>query len=858
MLSRLTYNVYLSALSKQALRSIIQQYPDALPTEAIEAFCDIVREPTHATLGKEALQALHRSALHHTISPLLKPLFFDALDSGYTSMRVVAVEAIGSFPSSTHYKKLLQMLQEDPAWVVRQAVLSVLESWALSGWKESEDEEASDLREHLIVALDDPHWRVRNDLARIWLRWSESDPTCVQAHVQSWLKEKDDPVSQGVLHYILYRWSTFEQKDVRKPGEELPAWGARPAHTEAEWWNEDPPVMQVRTSRWTRKESITAREHWLSLMVHYHPNVRRWATQMIGKQGSDVQWLQLLERLDEPRTPFWKESAQKALQELREARREKLLLPVMKRALAEDWDAYSAVFIWGLQQPIERWILDHVELQKCIPDVFCRLSQHPNPSVRMALFQRIQMLHSDVPMDTKSFEWMLTHEEQHPTCRIEWAIALHSRFPNCTQLDMLEPELRVRMWIHLHRSEPPDWSVVEHRELWLRAVQSEHFEVKKAAAHMWSNGYLEMEKDVRLHSLGCALHQDVDPRIREAALTPQYAQNVLAQPQLERSWRVRRRAARWLKLPLSTWLPDESTESSATSKTEPRSSSSVSTALQTESFPIHPSARPLGQTGLNVSPMGISGHYGLSKEGFIQAAEAGVNLFFWEPNYGPQTAFYRSLAPSVKESFVTVCGSFEADPKLILRDIEYALRSQQIEQIKLFLIYWVRDWERLSDEVIELLERCKHEGKIHTYGMSTHQRSLAVRAIQEQWDVVMVRHNAAHRGAEKQIFPMAQEHQTGLLTFNNLIYGRILKPPFEGVSGPPQAIDCYRYSLSQPGVSACFSAPTTLEQLHHNLRILEDPVLSSDARSALQNWGDRVYLENRMFADCIRSRGWET
>ena len=42
------------------------------------------------------------------------------------------------------------------------------------------------------------------------------------------------------------------------------------------------------------------------------------------------------------------------------------------------------------------------------------------------------------------------------------------------------------------------------------------------------------------------------------------------------------------------------------------------------------------------------------------------------------------------------------------------------------------------------------------------------------------------------------------------------------LSGPgaPSAADCYRYSLSQPGVTACISAPRRPEELIENLAAL--------------------------------------
>ena len=92
-----------------------------------------------------------------------------------------------------------------------------------------------------------------------------------------------------------------------------------------------------------------------------------------------------------------------------------------------------------------------------------------------------------------------------------------------------------------------------------------------------------------------------------------------------------------------------------------------------------------------------------------------------------------------------------------------------------FLLFWVQTWDRVTPDVREALERLREEGKVDAFGLSTHSRPLAVTALETGWNPVMVRHSAAHRGAEKEIFPRAAERGTSLISFNNLCYGRVLR-----------------------------------------------------------------------------------
>jgi aryl-alcohol dehydrogenase-like predicted oxidoreductase len=150
------------------------------------------------------------------------------------------------------------------------------------------------------------------------------------------------------------------------------------------------------------------------------------------------------------------------------------------------------------------------------------------------------------------------------------------------------------------------------------------------------------------------------------------------------------------------------------------------------------------------------------------------------------------------------------------------------------------------------LDDLRAEGKVHTTSLSTHDRPLALQAMSAGWNPVMVRHSAAHRGAETTLFPQAVALGISLLTFNNTCYGRLLRA--HGPTPPPSAADCYRYALEQPGVSACWTAPATLEQLEANLEALVDPVLPAERRTALLAHGAAVYAEDTAFRQLVRSR----
>ncbi|OIP37230.1 MAG: hypothetical protein AUK47_13835 [Deltaproteobacteria bacterium CG2_30_63_29] len=268
-----------------------------------------------------------------------------------------------------------------------------------------------------------------------------------------------------------------------------------------------------------------------------------------------------------------------------------------------------------------------------------------------------------------------------------------------------------------------------------------------------------------------------------------------------------------------------------------------------------PPQRPLGNTGLLLSPLALSGHYGLPELGFRRGLEAGINTFFWEPNYSTLIRFFRDLTPEHRRQTEVVAGTFHADAKRVRADAERALRSLHLEQLGVYLLFWVRDAARL-EPLLPTLQALQREGKVKTYGFSTHQRALALEHVQSQapWPTLMLRHNGAHRGAEAEVFPTIKAAGCGLLTFSALCYSRMLERPHPAAPAPPDAAECYRYSMQQPGVTSTMSAPRSIDELGAGLRALRAGPLEPERVAQLQEFGDAVLARNRAFAECVRWR----
>ncbi|MCK7462239.1 MAG: YkgJ family cysteine cluster protein [Sphingobacterium sp.] len=118
-----------------------------------------------------------------------------------------------------------------------------------------------------------------------------------------------------------------------------------------------------------------------------------------------------------------------------------------------------------------------------------------------------------------------------------------------------------------------------------------------------------------------------------------------------------------------------------------------------------------------------------------------------------------------------------------------------------------------------------------------------------EFDVLHLRYNAAHRGAETDIFPYLNEEREkrpGTVAFTATRWGQLLKakkmPPGEK---PLTAADCYRFVLSNPAVDVCMSGAKTVEEMRQNLAVLDGGPMAGDELERVRRIGDFVHGPKR-------------
>jgi len=253
----------------------------------------------------------------------------------------------------------------------------------------------------------------------------------------------------------------------------------------------------------------------------------------------------------------------------------------------------------------------------------------------------------------------------------------------------------------------------------------------------------------------------------------------------------------------------------------------------------------LGRTGLAVSRLGIGSAYGVSEWACREAFDAGINYFFWgSVRTAGMAVALQDIARARREELVIVLECYTRHPRLIARSVENGLNKLGVDYADILLLGWYDNKPTLR--TLEAVNRLKDRGLFRFLGISSHQRALFQSYLHDGcYDVFHVRYNAAHPGAEQDIFPYlpsAKPGGPGIVAFTSTRWGDLLKaknmPPGDAT---PSASTCYRFVLSNPHVHVAICGPRNNHEMREALTVLNKGPLNKEEWDTLRRIGDHVH-----------------
>lgn len=250
--------------------------------------------------------------------------------------------------------------------------------------------------------------------------------------------------------------------------------------------------------------------------------------------------------------------------------------------------------------------------------------------------------------------------------------------------------------------------------------------------------------------------------------------------------------------------------------------------------------------------LGLAGNYGIESADAEYAAEQGVNFWLWTPRFKKMTPVLKQLLKEDRSRHVVSMLGTSVLPGGPRKDVEKALKLLDTDHLDVYKLGWLGRTSRFSPGIQNTMLALKAEGKVRALGCSIHDRPRAGQLAQDSiLDTFMLRYNAKHPGAERDIFPHLQPKNPTVIAYTATSWQQLLKPvkgvqmpPWPGEEGetmPPLTAGlCYRFCLSSPHVHVCLTGPKTRAQLAANLEAMEAGPLSEDELEWVRNYGAQV------------------
>ncbi len=260
----------------------------------------------------------------------------------------------------------------------------------------------------------------------------------------------------------------------------------------------------------------------------------------------------------------------------------------------------------------------------------------------------------------------------------------------------------------------------------------------------------------------------------------------------------------------------------------------------------------LGRTGIQVHRLGLSASYLPGRRAVERALDEGVNYCFCYGFDFQMIRVLRRLPADRRDRIAIGTGAYNwlVWRQDLVKTLEKRLRQLKTDHIDVFHFLGVMKPKDLTPRVRDQLAQLRADPRVRAVSISCHNRKLLGQLVAEgALDCVMMRYNAAHRGAETDVFPHLAAHDPGVVSYTATRWTYLLRRtkgwPKDGPV--PTAGQCYRFVLSNPMVDVCLTAPRSEKQLLENLAAVRQGPLPEDEMQFMRGFGDAVHAAKHWF-----------
>ena len=249
--------------------------------------------------------------------------------------------------------------------------------------------------------------------------------------------------------------------------------------------------------------------------------------------------------------------------------------------------------------------------------------------------------------------------------------------------------------------------------------------------------------------------------------------------------------------------------------------------------------RTLGRTGLKVTTVGMGCMITSDPSVVARALDAGINYFDTARGYqnGNNERMVGAALGARRKQIVLSTKTHAPDKAGMQQHLEESLRELNTDYIDIWYLHDRGASSEITDEMIEVQQTARQQGKIRFAGVSTHrsQQQLIPWVVQKGvFDVVLVAYNFSMDASMGQAIETAAKAGMGVVAMKVMAGGmRSARPGsalHDKLAQPGTLLAALKWVVNKPGVATTIPSMTDNGQLEENLKAMEQPYSASDAK----------------------------
>jgi predicted aldo/keto reductase-like oxidoreductase len=249
--------------------------------------------------------------------------------------------------------------------------------------------------------------------------------------------------------------------------------------------------------------------------------------------------------------------------------------------------------------------------------------------------------------------------------------------------------------------------------------------------------------------------------------------------------------------------------------------------------------RTLVRTGLKVTTVGMGCMITSDPSVITRAADLGVNYFDTARGYqhGNNERMVGAALGAKRKQVVLSTKSHADSKEELQRDLETSLRELNTDYIDIWYLHAKSAPSEIPDDLIEVQQLAKKQGKIRFAGVSTHsgqQQLLPWMAQKGVFDVVLTGYNFTMDKSMDDAINTAAKAGLGVVAMKVMAGGaRRLKPDDPNLKRLTQEgamLAALKWVISKPNIATTIPSITDMDQLDENLKAMGNPLSASDEK----------------------------